>query len=53
MRTGVLANKSGLEKARGAGRRAIVAAVVMAEASTRMTAKSVRTARVMQLYICS
>ena len=41
--------KSGLEKARGAGRRAIVVVVVMAAAATRMMMKSVGTERVMQL----
>ena len=46
-KTGMLAKKSSLEKTRGAGRRSIVAAVVMAEATTRMTMKSVRTAREM------
>ena len=45
--------KSGLEKARGAGRRVIVATVVMASTTTRTLMKSVRTARLMQMYICS
>ena len=49
-------NKSGLEKARGEGIRSIVAAVVMAEATTRKMMDSVSTERVMlkrQLYIRS
>ena len=54
--TGMLAKKSSLEKARGAVRREIVAAVVMAEAETRTIMKSVRTASLImmrQLYIRS
>ena len=46
---GMSTKKSGLEKARGVVRRAILAAVVMAEAATRTMMKSVNTERVMQL----
>ena len=53
MRMGVSEKKSGLEKARGAGRREIVVVVVMVAAATRMMMKSVSKARVMQLYIRS
>ena len=49
----MLAKNSGLEKARRAGRRAIVASVVMAAAATRTMIKIIRTARVIHLYICS
>ena len=52
----MLAKKLGLEKARGEVRRAIVAAVVMAEVETRTIMKSVRTASLImmrQLYIRS
>ena len=48
-RTGMSAKKSGLEKARGAGRRAIMAAVLIAAASTRKMMKSISTERVIQL----
>ena len=43
----MLAKKSSLEKSRGAGRRAIVAVVVMESAATRTVMKSVRVAREM------
>ena len=46
-RTGMSTKKLSFEKARGAGRRKIVAAVVMAEATMRTMMKSVRTARAM------
>ena len=46
-RLGMSAKKSSFEKARGTVRRAIVAAVVMAEAATRTMMKSVRTVRAM------
>ena len=49
MKTGMSANKSGLEKSRGEGRRAIVAAAVMAAAAEMKMMKSARTARAMQL----
>ena len=42
---GMSAKESSLEKARGSGRRAILAAVVMAAAEIRMMMKSVKTAR--------
>ena len=45
----MLAKNSVLDKARGAGRRAIVVSVVMEAAETRTMMKSVRTERVMQL----
>ena len=48
-----MAKNSVLDKARGAGRRAIVVSVVMEAAETRTMMKSVRTERVMQLYIRS
>ena len=48
-KTGMSVKTSGLDKARGAVRRAIVVAVVMAEATTRTMMKSVSTAKVMQL----
>ena len=46
---GMSANKSGLNKARGAGRREILVAVVIAAVATRTMMKSVKTERVMQL----
>ena len=44
-KTGMSTKKSSLEKSRGAGRRAIVTAVVMVAAATRTATESVRTAR--------
>ena len=46
-RTGMSAKKSSLDKARGAVRRAIVAAVVMAASAMRAMVNSVRTTRAM------
>ena len=43
------AKKSSLEKSRGAGRRAIVAAVVMAAAAMRTMVKSVMTTRAIMM----
>ena len=48
-KTGMLAKKSGLQKARGAGRKAILVVVVMAAAAMRTMVKSVRTSRVIHL----
>ena len=47
--TGMSEKKSGLEKLRGAGRKATVAEVVMAAAVTRTMKNSVRKARVMHM----